>query len=606
MAIFAILLFFIYTWGFGFSLLKLFMVKESEDWLEKNVMRIGLGLAFIPLIGVIINLVGIPLYWWLFLALSIIYPVYSLIASKFNVELPKPSLKLKRSTVYSAIVLVLFAFTLFMYLSGAFKYPYLEDDDPWTHAVITKYVAMEKTVYEPIPGRSVFQYIDPYPPGYNVLMGMLHQTTQSINWTLKFFNALIISLSILFFYFFSRQFMKSRQKALFATFILAMIPCFFSHFIWAHALAVTLFIPALYFMERIMEDKRIIPIAGIAVAGILLTQPTQSIKFVGVFIIFWIGRSIADKRLFLKILTAGIIAVLLSMTWYAPMIIKYTPSGFAGEFGIGESGDVTKRRGTADRLYTFSDFFIAKKQNMINNPIGVGVFISILVILSFVYLAFANRKLFREKNIWMIIGFLWLLFTFIGIHGARLPFQLFAFRFWMLFAMPASIMAAVGMWFLFSLGKRIGMSRVILLLAVVAGIILTSGYQKYTLNTATWPPGGFWTGFEEVDGYVWMKESIPDDSKIFHFSNDAPIIGMDKFACAWCADAIDFKKSGLNTSSDEAHEWFRVREYDYMIIDGQTVREFGQNLTDDFLTNMSQLNFKLEHQNLGFLLFRVV
>ena len=93
-------------------------------------------------------------------------------------------------------MLVVFAFTFYIYGSGAFNYPYLEDDDPWGHAEGVKYMAIEKNAFG--PGTEYTGYINPYPPTYDTLMGILHQTNDSVYWTLKFFNALIISLSVIY------------------------------------------------------------------------------------------------------------------------------------------------------------------------------------------------------------------------------------------------------------------------------------------------------------------------------------------------------------------------------------------------------------------------
>ena len=199
MSAITILLFFIYTYGLGFTISKL--VKSSDSFLEKNIMRIGIGLATLPLLGVLLDLINIPLDWKIFLVLSLAYPLYYLFS---NIKSNKPNLKLKirKSDIYVLIVIVFFIFTLFMYTKGAFSYPYLEDDDPWSHAVSTKYVSIEKSLKDP---NQDFKYLNPYPPAYNLVMGILHQTSPSLMWTLKFFNALIISLGVLFFYFFVKR-----------------------------------------------------------------------------------------------------------------------------------------------------------------------------------------------------------------------------------------------------------------------------------------------------------------------------------------------------------------------------------------------------------------
>ena len=53
--------------------------------------------------------------------------------------------------------------------------------------------------------------------------------------------------------------------------------------------------------------------------------------------------------------------------------------------------------GTATRVYTFNDFFIAKSQNMINNPIGIGIIICILTIVSLIYIILKFKSLSEKK-----------------------------------------------------------------------------------------------------------------------------------------------------------------------------------------------------------------
>ena len=56
-----ILLFFIYTWGLGYSISKIH--RPIENFFERHVMNIALGLAAIPLLGVIFNVLRIPIDW---------------------------------------------------------------------------------------------------------------------------------------------------------------------------------------------------------------------------------------------------------------------------------------------------------------------------------------------------------------------------------------------------------------------------------------------------------------------------------------------------------------------------------------------------------------
>ena len=221
------MLFFWYLWGLGFSVS--FFIKDKRPLVEKQVMRLGIGLGVFVTLGVIINALGIPVDWRVFLVLASIAPMVVLIKQKGRFAFPK--VKISKESIRLIAVLVLVLVSFFMYHKGSFSYPYLEDDDPWGHASSAKYVAVEKTLFVPEGKERLFQYLDPYPPGYSLVMGVLHQVSASISWTLKFFNTVIIVLGIAFFYFFARSFLNNANKALFATFVLFAIPSYLSHFI---------------------------------------------------------------------------------------------------------------------------------------------------------------------------------------------------------------------------------------------------------------------------------------------------------------------------------------------------------------------------------------
>ncbi|MBS3101588.1 hypothetical protein J4204_05670 [Candidatus Woesearchaeota archaeon] len=115
MYILSIILFFAYTWsfGFGFSLLA----RESEDFLERNIMRIGIGLGSVITFGLLLNLLRIPIDWRIYLLASILLVclrAYIRYKKEANVlKIPKFSINL-----FSAIVLVLFFMSFYMYAKG--------------------------------------------------------------------------------------------------------------------------------------------------------------------------------------------------------------------------------------------------------------------------------------------------------------------------------------------------------------------------------------------------------------------------------------------------------------------------------------------------------
>ncbi len=686
MVYFTILLFFVYTFCLGFTASS--FVKNSDNFLERNLMRIGFGLALLPFLALALNLIKVPADWRILLALSLIYPIYFIIRnfSKFDFS-QYLKLKLTKTNISIIVMLLIFAATFYIYASGAFKYPYLEDDDSWGHSQGVKFVSIGKTVFTEQKGGH--RYLNPYPPTYDLLLGILHQTNNSVYWTLKFFNALIISLSIIFFYFFIKELIGSSNKALFATFALASIPSFLSHFIWAISLSVPLYFASFYCVERIKYDNKWWIVAGLIMVTTLTSSPTHSTYFGFLFVLYVLTKMIAERKFLLFHILAGFLGILLSFIfWWLPMIFKYgltgtiTGLGFrlvslqSGAFAVG---------GTGDRVYNFADFFIAQKENMINNPIGIGIFLFVVMLIgifSIYFYFFNNSKKFKEhsknkfyivgsiqaisitllviglllfagtgkfqpgtkqenakladsirlalffifsslliflllgfyiaRNIeenyrWILLALVWFVFTLYAVNGALYPIKLSAFRAWMLLAIPVSILATEGTFFILSFFKGFKMFKIIVFIVIITGIYFTSAQQKIAVNTALWPPGGFWTSNEELNGYLWMKENIGQNEKVFGFVVDGPIIGLDKFICYWCQDVKEFKKNGFNRTASEINSFLKSRGYKYLIMDGQVAKEYGINETNNKLNELLGSNlFNPVQGTQGFVLLQVL
>lgn len=606
-----IILFFVYTFGFGFS--ATYFLKNSSNFFERNLMRIGVGLGIMPVLIVLLDFLHIPIDWKIFFVLSLIIPFYSLIKK----EKPNIRLRLTKSNLYLLIILVIFISTFFMYHKGAFAYPWLEDDDPWEHAFGAEYVSIQRIAHNPSPEIHT-AFMDPYPPAYDALMGILHQTSKSINWTLKFFNALIISLGIIFFYFFVKRFIGNKNKALFATFILAAIPCYLSHFIWAHALVVTMFFPAMYSIEMIRKDKKWAYILCLITAGIIVTQPTQAIKFMVLVFICFLIKSIYEKRFVKEILLAQIGGLAISMLWWykriIPMFAKelwYTKDTVAGGSGFNIFSLIHRvfppSSGSATRVYSFGDFFYAKAQNMINNPIGIGIFISLLAAIAIIFILIRYKSLFKKENSWIAITLLWFLFTFLGVNSMtfHLPVGLYAFRFWMLLAIPVSILASYGTFKITALFKRYKPVIFIIFVILIAGILLTSAYQKYTVNTVQWSPGQAFVSSDELVGYLWLKENLPIDTKVYSACQPTQsiITGMDKMP-VFDVDVFSYNARFINESTDNIRIWMNKKGYEYFVIDGYCVNYFGINKTNSKLNELTK-EFNAVYSTAGAVIFKV-
>jgi hypothetical protein len=669
-----IMLFLVYCFGLGLS--ATFFLKNSKNFLERNLMRVGIGLALVPLLGMLLNILRLPIDWRIILILSIAYPAYDAFR-KFQSNAGFGKLRITKADISIFAVLLIFLGTFYIYASGAFKYPYLEDDDPWAHAIGTKYVAMEKNLNNPY-----IRYIDPYPPSYDLLMGVLHQTNNSVYWTLKFFNALIISLSVIFFYFFAKEFGLGRNKALFATFALASIPCFLSHFIWGIALTMPLFFVAFYCVEMIRHDKKWWIVSGLVMVATLTSSPTHSTYF-GLFFALYLGaKLIMERKIPVYHALAGTLGLSASFAvWWLPAILKYGIGGVLRKVGAGKQS-VFSVAGTADRIYTFGDFAWAKTVNMINNPVGIGIVLFLLAVTALAYLGWKNKEMLKKnwvsigalflvansvilfalsstytkyvpkRNVkalapgsvgffeflsdqnFLVIGLsvtlflailyfvksrdasfaeehigvtlLWLLFAFYAVNAGPFVVKLSPFRAWMLLAVPVCILAAEGAFFLAGIARKAGIGTAITLFLLVCGILLTSAYQKYAVNTAQWGPGGFWTSAEEIKGYLWMKGNLPPNTKVFTFTSDGAVIGMDKFTCQWCDEVREFKKKGINASASETNAFLKRNSYKYLIIGGQFARKYGVNETNEKLDELlSSGLFRIKHNVRSFILLEV-
>ncbi|MCP3682765.1 MAG: phospholipid carrier-dependent glycosyltransferase [bacterium] len=622
-----VLLFFVYIWGLGVS--ATLFVKEAENQLERNLMRFGFGIALFIVLGLFLNLIHVPLDWKIFLVLSLLGPIYKVIRKKPKLHV----LKLTRSNLSIMIVLIIFLASLFMYVSGAAKYPYLEDDDPWSHAMGVSYVAHEKTVFDTPEKTDRIHYIDPYPPSYDMILGVLHQTSSSINWTLKFFNALIISLGLIFFYFFAKEFTQNKALALFATFVLASVPAFLSHFIWALSLIMPLFFVGFYALERIKHDKRWWIVAAIVTGAALVVAPSHSAYYGLFFALYFIVRTILERKFLLYEFLAGVCGLALSLLWWGQSFLKFGITGTLDKIGIGGQS-ILGVAGTGDRVYTFVDFFIAQKQNMINSPVGLGIFVCLLgfigiiyAIIRIIYAVIKHNQLLK-KNHWIIITFVWLALTMYAVNAANMPIKLSPFRVWMLLAVPVSLIASLGLIGLWRLVESLlksayskdmdkdalqGMKTVIsvikiaILVIVVVGVLFTSTQQKYAVNTAQWPPGAMWTSYQEVEAYSWLS-TLPIDTKVFSFSHDSHVIGFDKFSCGWCEDVLEFRRTAINQSAEDIYVWLSSNGYEYTILGGMEIRTYGEEPVMNLIQQMdNSSHFQPAHSvQGGALIFKVV
>src|SRR3989344_3732067 len=106
-SVISILLFFAYSWGFGFTATS--FLKRQESSAERHLMNVGIGIGCWIVFGLLLNVLRIPLYWWIFLLASLAYPlIYFIIRYEQiieNIKNQKPALTKYGLSVIMVIII---------------------------------------------------------------------------------------------------------------------------------------------------------------------------------------------------------------------------------------------------------------------------------------------------------------------------------------------------------------------------------------------------------------------------------------------------------------------------------------------------------------------
>ncbi len=323
----------------------------------------------------------------------------------------------------------------------------------------------------------------------------------------------------------------------------------------------------------------------------------QPLKLTTLLLLYAVIASFIFGKSYWKQIAAIFSGIALSFLWWGIIINKYTFSVFqeyyggtkvqAGETLItsGSGGQfsllnllksafllITNPGGSASRAYTFSDFFAAKSENMINNPIGIGIIISLLAFIAVLLILWRYReKIATPAYYWQCVALFWLIYTFWGVNGMTFPIPIAraAFRVWPLLAIAISLVTTEGIFLGLDYFKNNKFLQKGLLVSIIIGIVLTSGIAKYELNTAIWPTsGGFQSPAMAMDYARWFS-TVPDNTPVFLYSpRDKLVIGFGGFTCLWCQDVIDFRENIVNASADELYQFLKRNNYQYLIISG--------------------------------------
>lgn len=635
----SILFFLLLLLFFGFSLFYIARIHLSDSWFVRIFFYLGAGLGVLVFLIVFFDVVGIPLNYRIFFVVSLLCPFHYFLR-KFNREtLAKYSATYSLSSFFSGEYffygIVLFA-TLVLFatfLSGTFAYSYLEDDDPWGHAIAVKYIAEEKTYYQKEPG-FISHYLEPYPPTYDAILSLVYQINGSLLLTLKIFNVLLIALGILFFFIFVLELFDIKIATV-ATLTLVALPSWISHFIWSHTLALVLFFPALTVavraVHRFPDTKWVVP-AAVLIAAELVTHPFVAVLF-GVFYFvfvlwyfFWLEKknstNIFSWNPFAQSFLIGFLGVLFSFFYWGQQLFRHGLNAvlYSHTGGFGGVATVSLRdvgQTAADLYinpaYSLSDFLIAPIFTKIDQPTGFGVVVFLLAVFAIIFILW-NYKEYLAKEKMHFIVFAWFVLTFLGLLGGHLPFSILTHRFWAYVSIPLAILAGIFIvWLLEKLGdkKILFFSISAFLFFAIFGVpftteislemnptynateilsdigeqpilgtitainILSSWQPKKIVETIQWPPGVGWSSVQELEGYVWMHQKIAGKKVLSLCKEERYLFGFDLETEFPSKEMDAFRKDLANASIEDirARATAFDSSYDYLSLEYSCVKK---------------------------------
>ncbi|MCB9362507.1 hypothetical protein H6504_03650 [Candidatus Woesearchaeota archaeon] len=686
-------LFLLFGFGFGF-ICDLILKRWDAGFLEKLTIRFGMGLLTLPILGVVLATLHIPLQWWIFALLAFATAIAAIMLRKdtlmkdaLGVSKEINTLKIKKSTVYQLLAIVLFISAAQMYIGGSFNYPWFEDGDPYGYAMVSEFIAEECTFFH---DEYFAHYVYPYTQGYQIFMGMLLQVHDSTYWVMKFFMSLLCALSLLFFYSFVHAFTNKPDIAFWSTAVLWAVPAWLSHFIYSLNFNMVLIPVFLYALVRTEEDKRWQYLGGLALASLIVSHFYTSliliiltVIYIGLRIlvmakiekpllntlglgllaslVYWVPVFVTKSHLFeeghelggvyvfyplIKHLLGigGIVAAIffaaliflyiakvndnlrlrfLEKKYLAPVIVAGTTLAFLALL-ILPAEKIMYSGGSASRSYTWGDFFIASPTNMINNPVGIGLVAMTLCCIGLILLLLNYRKLFEEKNFFLLVSLMWLVFTFLGVKGYDLSIGFVPFRMWTFFAIPVALVAGYFIHELIKLSQvpkemPLKVGAFIVLFALVGyGLYATSFSQKYYHNTVPWPEHQVMHP-DSQPLYIWMRDNLPSGTFVLPYCiYPMTSFGYDMKVPMWKYPELGEHMGGseepyynalIKGSAEDAYLFLKEREVEYTILGASCIAKAKRDpqLMNTVLQDLfNHTGFQLVHATNSEFLFRVV
>ncbi len=587
--------------GLGLGALRL---SAPRSWPERLALAFPVGLGLWPPAVLVLRLFHLPLDWRLMGSLGL-----AGVALAIADRRPAPAVPRARMASLAAAAALAAALAGVMY-SGATRYPYLEDDDPWQQAVAVRWAALQKTTVQPDP--PVTLYLEPYPPHYAALMGVLHQVNPDLKDVLKFFNALIVGISVLSAFIAFEALSGSAAKALAASALLAVSPSYMSHFIWAQTLAIPVFFAAVWALAGLPAGARWWAdgpswLALLLVWSATVTQPSSAAVFALLLVVAAAVRAAAARARgeaiprpeVAAIAAAGAASLASWLVLMRRQIAHYASQPGAFQRGQGDDTSGGLVYGLRDLLFEYG--------NKIDQGTGLGWATVALVVIALVALVARWRQDPPADRSTRLVMVAWLVIGLLGIEGNALPWKLFPHRFWVFLVIPVAYLAAEGAAALadLALGKWARAGVLVVAVGVAFG---TNLGPRLDLQTGVWPPGVGWPGPDQLGAWVETAGHLPPWTGVFApCFRDEYLIGLNLHAEPWDPALRGLRERLASTDGRELAAVMAARGYPYLVLEASCVQKIGLEVTRALDASVrASGRFQVEAQIPGFAAFRLL
>lgn len=565
-----IVLLFLISISIGGIVFSFYNKKGSEAVL----MSFGFGVCVFPIFGILFSFFNALNFNLLF--------VLALVVSGFVI---KRNLKCVRVSIdYTLGFVLLCSFLMFgVFLYGGFNQVWLEDGDPNGHAVAASYIARYNTFLKPVD-LFVARYMEPYPVGFQMWTGLLAQWDYDVVFSLMFFNYFIISISYIFIYYLVLVLFKRKDYAAVSSLMLIVLPTYSTRFIFSQSLAVTQVVLALYFIAKLLEDKRFVVPAGVVIGSLLLTHQTSAIVL-AVFMVIWaLVAFLYERRVPVDMIIAGFIGVIIALPWWLFVFVKYGVDKVIIQLNLTRLSETAF--GLTDptlKFYTIHDFIDVPLNNTIDNMTGIGIGIFLLLVA-----AVCLTIIKKDKT--SVIFVAMTLFGVLAVFSNWLPVSFVPTRMWVYMSIP--LVVVVSRPFIILLRGN-DTSKVIALFFIFL-IIFTSLYPKVFVTIQTWGNSRF-NSFEEYNLLFYLK-SLPIDTKVidacmyervwglnlwddpldresFIYRNaetDTSIYGWDSEG--WIGVKYSENATIFNDDIEDMHLFLVSKNYEYIIVGSKCIK----------------------------------